>query len=1686
VRPLNEREAANGKPGWRALPTYNAITQLDSKGEPVQGATYSMDNVFDTESNTKDLYSSVCMPVVANVVKGINGTIFAYGQTSSGKTFTMQGAQGADSGVLQLAAETIFAQIQATPDREFKLSASYLEIYNENLRDLLSTDPAHIREDPRRGLYLECHEMEIRSFEEIQACLKQGEVQRTTGATNMNLHSSRSHAIFRLTIESSSVNEHGETSVRSAALNLVDLAGSESVRNTGATGQRAKEGGKINQSLLTLSRVITQLGDKSCGHINFRDSKLTRLLQNNLMGNATMAMICCVTPAAQFMEETRSTLQFASRAKNVKLNPEVNEVLDEKSMVKKLKREIAELRAAASQNGGGAAVTETPRAAAAAAAASGPSAEDAARIAELMAQVEKYEKMISGQFTGGSNKENDADGFGGDADDADSSGGSGGGGGGGGGHGGGHNYKKKKRQRETWCPGARGAPLPLAAMQSPSTSAAAPKRRVSMGGAGASAVDGGETSGSSGLADMASSGNGGDFQIPALEAMLEKKGEELAAAQDEIAQLKDEIAQLKAAAEAEAAEYEATMAEQIELYEELEKDQLELVAEAKAKDAEHEAALEAAVAEATEAARSAAKAEAEAATEAAVEAAAENATKRANDAAAMKMSGVQEDLSSKTAEAAALAAELEALQEHVEALEGAKDDADTHHAALLAEVEELRAAVAAAEEASASAQELEAANDAAKAAADARAAALEEKLAACKADLEASKEAEAEFAEALADKEAEAAAELAAAKETLATAEAAQSEADERVAALTDEVERRQAAEAEVAAAHEVEMGTLVEELEAAKATDHVQALVAELDAAKAELEGCKAQLAQDVASAVSARAVEADLARVREENGRVTTELTARDASLKEVRGQLEAAEAALQLEREQRAGDAEAAKADGDAAAEKQAKQQEARLAIMQSELGEAQRKLGECEDKLKAATQHAERDEARAGKELEAMAAKVADFEELSLRCRNLEAAVGATEKRAKAEGERAADAEANAAAAADAADKLQGEVEALAEKLEAAASPEEAERELERLRESEADLVEEARSAREDKKSLEERLRRAVNENNLLRNEGARSGELQEALEAAEQQAEELQAALEEKDAALSSLEVEKAQVQSSLEEAAEAAGAVQQLEVDAAEANAARGEAEAEAQRLGGLLALAEGAAEAAKQQAAKQGEQMMELAQQCQGLEEEGMDLSAKLGDAEERAAASAAEAGDLREALAAKQAECDASASMLTGQSASAAALDKSRAEAEAARARTELNQLKTEFHAKLEAHDAQLREKDSRIAALDKVKFTTELQNRFTKIIAEKADGKKVIKRLEAELEGLRSQVTTLQQQAAASAASSSSSSLSSTPGGSIVGSEQYAQLQAQLQEAMNKNAKIEQKLRQYVEYARDMEAENGAAKQVGQILRVAQRLEAPPSIDAIPEMAIDLCKKLNEAEGVAANVDALRASVGTLEATVARLRDEKSTLELAVAEGASRLEAERKTCAELEDRVESTKSNGAEDAAELSGKLAEKTREVKYLTDENLNLIYSEKELKKQAAQLRAELEALYEQTKSKAPGSLNLTQPSPQPAHHHHHHHLASSSSSSGFGGGAFSASTSAHGSSFEFGSSKHLSSAPSVEDRENSHPLHGSSNSLSAKKSRRRDLRGLSASGVPSSIAPSAGAADDTPDECKQS
>ncbi|CAM9524808.1 unnamed protein product, partial [Chrysoparadoxa australica] len=310
------------------------------------------------------VYTGVAKDLATSVVKGMNGTIFAYGQTSSGKTFTMQGAgAGEVPGIVHMAASDIFESIRLTPGRDFLLRVSYLEIYNEEMRDLLNPDTPklHIREDPRKGVYVDAHEEIVTSFDKILDALRYGEKQRHVDSTEMNARSSRSHTIFRIVVESK---QHYDArlgayqielshlrqsdvddAVLVATLNLVDLAGSESVRHTGATGQKQKEGGKINQSLLALSRVIQALSQAgSNAHVSFRDSKLTRILQPSLCGNASMAIICCATPADGYLEETRSTLQFAQRAKMIKTHAVVNEILDDRAMIKRLKKELAQLK----------------------------------------------------------------------------------------------------------------------------------------------------------------------------------------------------------------------------------------------------------------------------------------------------------------------------------------------------------------------------------------------------------------------------------------------------------------------------------------------------------------------------------------------------------------------------------------------------------------------------------------------------------------------------------------------------------------------------------------------------------------------------------------------------------------------------------------------------------------------------------------------------------------------------------------------------------------------------------------------------------------------------------------------------------------------------------------------------------------------------------------------------------------------------------------------------------------------------------------------------------------------------------------------------------------------------------------------------------------------------------------------
>ena len=224
-----------------------------------------------------------------------------------------------------------------------------------------------VREDKRRGVFVNSNENIVTSMDSLLSVLFAGEKNRSVAATGMNERSSRSHTIFKITVESrlkqtkKDGDEDDEESddeedmmrgddngnagdvYRVSTLNLVDLAGSESVRHTGATGDRQKEGGKINQSLLTLSRVIESVGQNAT-HVNFRDSKLTRILQPSLSGNARMAVICCATPSELYLEETRSTLQFASRAKLVKTKAQVNEIMDDRSLIKKLQRELREFR----------------------------------------------------------------------------------------------------------------------------------------------------------------------------------------------------------------------------------------------------------------------------------------------------------------------------------------------------------------------------------------------------------------------------------------------------------------------------------------------------------------------------------------------------------------------------------------------------------------------------------------------------------------------------------------------------------------------------------------------------------------------------------------------------------------------------------------------------------------------------------------------------------------------------------------------------------------------------------------------------------------------------------------------------------------------------------------------------------------------------------------------------------------------------------------------------------------------------------------------------------------------------------------------------------------------------------------------------------------------------------------------
>ena len=324
------------------MPEFNSIALSSSTSGR---DTFTYDHIYGTDSRTKDIYDQMVDPIVHSVVEGVHGTVFAYGQTSCGKTYTMQG-HGSTPGILQMAVLGIFEKIESCPDREFLFRVSYIEIYNEVVRDLLDTSCSvlKIRESRSRGVFVEAAERIVTDFSDITAALRFGDKQRHVEETKMNERSSRSHTIFKITLESKErVSDDGheeDGAVLVAHLNLVDLAGSENVRHTGVAGERLREAGKINTSLLTLSRIIKSLASGNQAHLGFRDSKLTRLLQESLTGKTRTALIACATPSAHYVEETKSTLLFAQRAKTVKTCAEVNEILDDAAMLKRLRRDL--------------------------------------------------------------------------------------------------------------------------------------------------------------------------------------------------------------------------------------------------------------------------------------------------------------------------------------------------------------------------------------------------------------------------------------------------------------------------------------------------------------------------------------------------------------------------------------------------------------------------------------------------------------------------------------------------------------------------------------------------------------------------------------------------------------------------------------------------------------------------------------------------------------------------------------------------------------------------------------------------------------------------------------------------------------------------------------------------------------------------------------------------------------------------------------------------------------------------------------------------------------------------------------------------------------------------------------------------------------------------------------------------
>ncbi|KAH9311149.1 hypothetical protein KI387_026184 [Taxus chinensis] len=353
LRPLSmldeEEQADLTTSDWECINEKTLIFKQTIPERSMFPTAYSFDRVFGCEASTEEVYNGGAKEVALSSLSGLNATIFAYGQTGSGKTYTMKG-------ITDRAVADIYSYIERHGERLFVLKLSAMEIYNEVVKDLLSSEGSSLRllDDPERGTVVEkLVEERVQDRGHLQKLLGLCQANRQVGETMLNETSSRSHQIIKLTIESCVREESGSGLVASptpsclvASLNFVDLAGSERASQAFSAGTRLKEGCHINRSLLTLGTVIRKLSGSNKmrnGHIPYRDSKLTRILQHALGGNARTAIICTMSPARRYVEQSRNTLFFASCAKEVATSAHVNVVVSDKALVKHLQKEVARL-----------------------------------------------------------------------------------------------------------------------------------------------------------------------------------------------------------------------------------------------------------------------------------------------------------------------------------------------------------------------------------------------------------------------------------------------------------------------------------------------------------------------------------------------------------------------------------------------------------------------------------------------------------------------------------------------------------------------------------------------------------------------------------------------------------------------------------------------------------------------------------------------------------------------------------------------------------------------------------------------------------------------------------------------------------------------------------------------------------------------------------------------------------------------------------------------------------------------------------------------------------------------------------------------------------------------------------------------------------------------------------------------